>query len=60
VTPLKYAMITSDKEDTVTIETLMREQKVGRDGAMRLFAKKFPRGVAYARTHASQPNLNAA
>jgi hypothetical protein len=60
VTPLKYAMITSDKEDTVAIETLMREQKVGRDGAMRLFAKQFPRGVAYARTHPSQPNLNAA
>jgi len=55
VTPLKYAMITSDKEDTVSIANLMRENKIGRDQAMRLFAKQYPRGVAYARTHASAP-----
>ena len=60
VTPLKYAMITSDKEDTVAMETIMRDQKVGRDAAMRIFAKTYPRGVAYARTHASAPQVAAA
>ncbi len=39
VTPRTYAMITSDKADTVAMETIMREQKVGRDAARRIFAK---------------------
>ena len=51
VTPLKYAMITSDKEDTFAMEAIQKERNCGRDAAMREFAQRFPRGVAYARTN---------
>jgi len=54
VTPIKYAMITSDKEDTHWMKEYMRTNKCGLDVAMREFSKQFPRGVAYARSNPSE------
>ena len=53
VTPLKYAMITSEKEDTHMMSQMMKSLGLEKDGAMREFAKQYPRGVAWARTNAT-------
>lgn len=50
-TPLKYAMFTSEKEDTTWMQEYAKAHKVGRDVAMREFAKLFPRGIAHKRNH---------
>lgn len=51
VTPLKYAMITSEKEDTFWMANIMKTKNIGKDAAMREFAKQYPRGIAWARTN---------
>ncbi len=50
VTPLKYAMVTSDKEDTYAMNIMMKDEGLVKEAALREFARRFPRGVAHART----------
>lgn len=60
VTPLKYAMVTSDKEDTYAMQQWMREHGWTRAQAMREFARRYPRGVAFARAHAAESPVKSA
>ena len=57
VTPLKYAMVTSDKDDTYAMNQIMKDLGCERAGAMKEFARRYPRGVAYARSN-PQANTN--